>query len=169
MTHRDYFSEGRVIIEIYSDRFEISNPGGLLFKRSELGKRSLARNPLFVDLVHRLRVVERIGSGINSVQKLMKDKIQFDIDSDWFSVIISRNLSEKFPEKSQKTAQKTTQKTAQKILDLINENSQITRKELAEKIGNITEDGVKYHLTRLVKFGKIKRVGPDKGGHWEIT
>ena len=34
---------------------------------------------------------------------------------------------------------------------------------------NITEDGVKYHLAKLKKQGKLKRIGPDKGGLWEIN
>ncbi len=62
----------------------------------------------------------------------------------------------------------TTQKTAQKILALIKENPYITRKELAEKIG-ITEDGVKYHLSNLKKSGRLKRIGPDKGGYWKVV
>ena len=42
-----------------------------------------------------------------------------------------------------------------------------TRKDIAKEAG-ITADGVKYHLERLQKKGSIRRVGPDKGGHWEI-
>ena len=44
----------------------------------------------------------------------------------------------------------------------------LSRQEIAEKIGNITEDGIKYNLAKLVKEGKIKRIGPDKGGSWEV-
>ena len=66
-------------------------------------------------------------------------------------------------------AQDATQKTTQKILDIIFENPSINRKELAQKIGNITEDGIKYHLTKLAKQGKLKRIGPDKGGRWQVT
>ena len=67
-----------------------------------------------------------------------------------------------------KITQKTTQKTTQKILELIRENPYITRKELAKKIDNITEDGIKYYLKRLKEKGILKRIGPDKGGYWEI-
>lgn len=35
-------------------------------------------------------------------------------------------------------------------------------------IGNITEDGIKYHLNKLKQDGKIKLAGGYKGGHWEI-
>lgn len=67
----------------------------------------------------------------------------------------------------QTTTQKTTQKTAQKILEHLKQNPSATRQELAKLVG-ITEDGIKWNLEKLKKTGKIVRVGPDKGGHWEI-
>ena len=68
----------------------------------------------------------------------------------------------------EKGAEDTTQKTTQKIIEAIAKKSEITQKELAMIVG-ITENGVKYHITRLRKKGLIKRIGPDKGGHWEIV
>ena len=70
---------------------------------------------------------------------------------------------------TQKTTQKTTRKTAQKIIDILKQNPSASRKEITEIFGNITEDGVKYLLNKLKKEGKIKRIGPDRGGQWEVT
>ena len=53
-------------------------------------------------------------------------------------------------------------------MKLIKERPEITRKEIAEAIG-ITEAGVKYHLDHMKKKGNIRRVGPDKGGDWEVV
>jgi len=50
-------------------------------------------------------------------------------------------------------------------LEVIKGDPYITRKEFAEKIGNITEDGIKYHLTKMKKQGKIRRIGSDNGGY----
>ena len=66
-----------------------------------------------------------------------------------------------------KTTQDTTQKTTQKILELIRNCPQITRAELA-KLCEMSSDGVKWQLNTLKSNGKIRRVGPDKGGHWEV-
>ena len=63
---------------------------------------------------------------------------------------------------------KTTQKTAQKILDILVKNPSATRAELASATG-LSPDGVKWNLDKLKKSGKIRRVGPDRGGHWEIV
>ena len=73
-------------------------------------------------------------------------------------------------QKNQDTTQKTTQKgqdTTQKILEEIKKNPSISRDELAEKCG-LTSDGIKYNMRKLREKGIIKRIGPDKGGHWEI-
>ena len=48
------------------------------------------------------------------------------------------------------------------------ENPQITNKELAVAC-DITEDGVYWNTKKLRKNNVIRRVGGDKGGHWEIV
>ena len=69
--------------------------------------------------------------------------------------------------RDEETPQDTTQKTNQKILELIRNCPQITRAELA-KLCEMSSDGVKWQLNNLKSNGKIRRVGPDKGGHWEV-
>lgn len=46
------------------------------------------------------------------------------------------------------------------------EHPQAIRKELAEQIPNITEDGIKYHIARLQELGILRRNGGRKLGHW---
>ena len=74
---------------------------------------------------------------------------------------------EKVTESSQKLPRNYPE-TVQRIIDLIRKKPDITRQKLAEEIG-ISPDGVKYHLTSLKNKGTIKRVGPDRGGYWEIS
>ncbi len=50
----------------------------------------------------------------------------------------------------------------------IENNPKISRRELSEIIEGISEDGIKYHLNKLKIIGKLKRVGSDKGGYWQI-
>jgi ATP-dependent DNA helicase RecG len=69
---------------------------------------------------------------------------------------------------SGKTAQKTIQKTTQKIIDEIGKNPQASRKELAKVLGE-SEETIQSRLRKLAKDGVLKRVGPDKGGHWEVV
>lgn len=71
---------------------------------------------------------------------------------------------------TEKTTEKndnTTEKTTEKIIRLMRDNPQITNKELANACG-ITEDGVYWNTKKLKKNNAIRRVGGDKGGHWEV-
>jgi len=66
------------------------------------------------------------------------------------------------------TTQKTTQKQ-QEILDHLKRHSTDGRKEIALNIGGITEDGVKKNLRALQQKNLLRRIGPAKGGYWEVV
>jgi ATP-dependent DNA helicase RecG len=70
-------------------------------------------------------------------------------------------------ETSQETQQKTQQKTQQIIVALIESNPKITIQEMADTIG-INRSNIHRNLKKLKKHGIIRRVGPDKGGHWVV-
>ncbi|MGD2091461.1 MAG: winged helix-turn-helix transcriptional regulator [Candidatus Aminicenantes bacterium] len=53
-------------------------------------------------------------------------------------------------------------------MQLIKEDPQLSRRAMAELVG-ISESGVKYHLDKLRKNGKITHVGPTKKGYWKIN
>jgi ATP-dependent DNA helicase RecG len=172
LSHRDYYDKGgRIMIELFDDRLEISNPGGLVsaISPNEFGKKSSSRNPLIFGLFERINMVEQVGSGIHRISESIKEaglpEPEFNTEG-MFTVVFKRKTTQKT---TQKTTRKTTQKTTQEIIEAIKQNPEITRKELAELINDITEDGIKYHLNKLKKEGKLKRVGPDKGGYWEIV
>ena len=65
------------------------------------------------------------------------------------------------------STQKSTQKSTQRIIALMKDNPYITTQEIADQIG-IIRRGVAKHIKKLQEKGIIRRVGPDKGGHWEV-
>ncbi|MCF7740578.1 MAG: putative DNA binding domain-containing protein [Candidatus Marinimicrobia bacterium] len=100
MVHRDYFSTAHVQVDIYHNRVEISNPGNLLFDKKYLGKKSVPRNPIMMDLLLRADYVERIGSGIKRIEQAMDSyNLDFDIDADEFFVV-TLNRKEQIERKS---------------------------------------------------------------------
>lgn len=65
------------------------------------------------------------------------------------------------------TDKKIISTTADKIIALIRLNPRHSARSLAESIG-ISAKGVEKQLAKLKSVGIIRRVGPDKGGFWEI-
>lgn len=68
--HRDWFIGGaNVFVEIYSDRIEVVSPGSLPLgmTHADLGSRSVRRNEIIADLLHRARMIERAGTGISRI------------------------------------------------------------------------------------------------------
>ncbi|MEA1949040.1 MAG: winged helix-turn-helix transcriptional regulator [Thermodesulfobacteriota bacterium] len=54
------------------------------------------------------------------------------------------------------------------MLRRIKENPSITRKELASLL-NLTVKGIDWKIKQLKDSGILRRIGPDKGGHWEVV
>ena len=73
LAHRDYYEQGAFTnVEVYDDRIEITNPGGLLpLVAKHFGRKSLSRNPYIFSLFMRMNLVEHVGSGIGRMQELM--------------------------------------------------------------------------------------------------
>jgi ATP-dependent DNA helicase RecG len=67
----------------------------------------------------------------------------------------------------EESTQETTPEISEKIIQLIEKNPKLTRRAIADLIG-ISDNGVKYHLKKLRREGRITHVGPTKKGYWEI-
>ena len=58
-------------------------------------------------------------------------------------------------------------KDREKIIAAIKENGHHTTNSLAELAG-VTPKAIEKHLAKLKAEGLLVRIGPDKGGHWEV-
>ena len=68
----------------------------------------------------------------------------------------------------QTTTQKSDQKSDQKILLALKQNPMETIAGLVESTG-LSQSGVKKILRKLKESNRLRRIGPDKGGHWEVV
>lgn len=71
-------------------------------------------------------------------------------------------------QESSSVSEKRTEKTSEKILRLIGEDPKVTIADLARMTG-LTTRSIERNLKVLQAQGLVHRVGPDKGGHWELA
>ncbi len=172
--HRDYHDPEDIRVAIFKDRVEIRNPGGLYggltldqLKKGHVSKR---RNPLICEMFRRIHMVEAWGRGIPLIMEKVPD-VEFEETAGIFITSFHRpSFKEKLEEPKAKTTGETTGKTTGKSLALISlcmKSPQMTIPMMAKELG-LTEDGVRYHLKKLQGNGLLRRIGPKKGGHWEI-
>ena len=67
----------------------------------------------------------------------------------------------------EKSREKTPPKSREKILSLLKGNPSLTQSALAERMG-LSVKAIEKNIRQLKAEGRLRRVGPDKGGHWEV-
>jgi len=171
LIHRDYMILGsEVHIDMYDDRLEITSPGGMFNGKKIqeidiLHVPSLRRNPLISDVFHRLKFMERRGSGLKKILKEYEQETQpqFFSDQQYFTVTLkNKNYIDS------NTTPKNVTESEERIITVINNNPHITVKQIADSLGDITLDGVKYNLKRLKDKSIIRRIGSNRNGYWEV-
>jgi len=182
LIHRDYIVMGSEIhIDMFDDRVEISSPGGMYEGRAvqeqDIEKiKSERRNPVIADLFHRMRYMERRGSGlkkiVNETKKLpgYKDGLKpefYSTDTSFTVILKNVNYDADGINVGKDVGLNVGLKRTSQVLNLIKENDAITTEEMATIFG-VTERTIERDLSYLKKENKIRRVGSKKSGHWEI-
>ena len=81
---------------------------------------------------------------------------------------ILRTLKAKGKAYETAATEKSSQKSSQKIIGVMKSMPDVTLAELANATG-LSVAGVKKNIRKLKDANLIRRVGPDKGGHWEVV
>ena len=185
LIHRDYIIMGaEVHIDIYDDRLEITSPGGMYKGRAVQEQdieniESERRNPILADLFHRMRYMERRGSGLKKILDETENlpgytdslKPRFRSDTSFRVTIYNVNYDADGinvgKDVGLNVGINVGLKRVDQILNLIKENSTITAEELAV-IFKVTERTIDRDISLLKKQNKIKREGSKKTGYWEL-
>ncbi|MFZ2958933.1 MAG: ATP-binding protein [Candidatus Ozemobacteraceae bacterium] len=173
--HRDYHDPDHVQIAIFKNRVEIRNPGelydGLTISKMRHGNVSRRRNPLVADLLRRIQLVEAWGRGMSLIIE-KEPKVEFSEVARLFITSFPRPSFDETeiattPTTIQKTSVTASVKTSVRILEAVRQNTGITIPELEAFIG-VSRRSIELNLQKLQAEGCLRRIGPDKGGHWEI-
>ena len=98
-----------------------------------------------------------------------REKDDLNIFRDFMMDVIINNLRQDiraFVESSRGLPAKK-EKSREKILRMLANDNFLTTQRLAAALG-ISAKAVEKHLSNLKKDGLLKRIGPDKGGRWEV-
>jgi ATP-dependent DNA helicase RecG len=180
--HRDYRDPDYVQVAVFKDRVEIRNPGclygGLTLEDLRHGHVSRRRNPLIADLFRRIEMVEAWGRGMPLIRKNAPSATFKEIAGIFvvgfarpsFLAEANGNISAAAhgsPTAPEKTPVKTHEKMPEAILSLLAKNPTMSLAEIAGILGK-SRSAVERASGKLARAGKLKRIGPDKGGRWEV-
>ena len=174
VTHRDYSITGADIqIKMFDDKFVVESPGifaGTVTEQN-LQTTHFSRNKAIAAYMKEYKFVKEFGEGVKRIYREMDEanlpnptfkKQAFmtiaTIRNNFFEDNVPNNVPRNVPRKS------SDEQYLEAIISAINEKPNIIRDELAIVIGKSTKT-----VQRIISSsGKIKHIGPLKGGHWEI-
>ena len=165
LVHRDYLISAPIRLFIFDNRIEIISPGHLpnnLTVEKILAGNSNIRNPILVSYIAKgLLPYKGIGSGI---RRALDDwrKIEFKDDREGclFTATVQRSI--------EKGSGKSSGKSSGKILELLAATPDMTIPQLAKELGLSTR-AVEKQLAKLQQDNQLQRIGPAKGGHWQVN
>ena len=178
--HADYRGISENEIDITPTMVEIYNPGtfpdGLspeMFARQKI--KSMPRNKVILNTLYKSKDVEIFGSGFRKVYALC-DKYNIRLgssyDNDGFSFVFYRDMNQRHTIQNVTINVTGSDRVAKiptetKVYMLLKEDPTQTREFLAQKTGK-TVRTIQRALDKLSIDGKIKRIGSNKTGYWEV-
>jgi len=183
VVHRDYKNASDIVIKIFDDRILFTNPGRIYgnltiedLKRDDYV--SSIRNKLLAEAFYLMGDIEKYGTGFVRIREILKDypEISFSIEeiADFFRIELTcqpipANLEKDLQSDLEKDLQKRFGLTDNqlKILVAVRRDRTVTQQRLSELVG-ITSKNIRLNMKKLKEKGLLKRIGPDKGGYWQI-
>ncbi len=174
LAHRDYLLTAPIRLFFFDNRIEIISPGhlpnNLTVAKIRTGN-SVIRNPILVSYIAKgMLPYKGLGSGIKrALEQWPEIDFTDDREGNLFTATVHRKeIARSLAGNGQASSQKGSQKSSQKVIEIMRNNPEVTIVELASQMG-ISDRAVKKQITRLKQQRLIRRVGPDKGGHWEVN
>ena len=180
MVHSDYTLTTTPIIELYSDRIEITSGGGLpqgLSQEEFLEGVTAPRNKELIRVFKDVDLIENIGSGVLRILDAY-DKSCFKFMDHFLRVSFKyRENPFEYDSKNKVSANDTINdtlkgttkltKNEQQILSLIIGNNQITREEIVNET-KLSDRTISRAIKRLQDENFILREGSKKTGYWKV-
>lgn len=193
--HADLMINGILKVEKYDDKFVFTNPGLLKLPVEQIyaGGESRARNLHIQTLFRMIGFGENIGSGFPLIlsawnekhwlrpelieqPELLQVKLILNIETEGMGA--AEKLVEKLEERGKNNGVNLTARQKDIVMRLISTGGHNVLENVLENVIETSSSLAKYYqvnertirrdLKVLQTVGILRRVGPDKGGHWEI-
>ena len=167
--HRDYFNTQNVLVEIFQDRIQVTNPGGLLQGQTikNFDKTPQHRNPICYQLLHDLGYGEGLGLGVRLIRKTMREyglpDPEFYSLGNTFRIVLYNNSSTKRVQAVD--YENPRQKQA---LVYLKEKHKIKSEEYS-KTFSVSVPTAINDLNELIKQGKVRKIGKFRGVYYELN
>lgn len=152
------------------------NPGGLYgnARPENFPTVNDYRNPVIAEAMKVMDYVNMFSRGVGRVQEVLREngnaEAMFDLGKiTVFNVVVTENPEDAAMAAAATpgTPMETPMKTPMNILSVLAEHPSMTLPEVANNIGK-SHSAVHRACAKLIAQGLLKRIGPDKGGHWEV-
>ncbi len=185
--HKNYATGIPIQIKVFDDMIRIYNSGVMPedWTLENLFKPHASRpyNPLIAGAFYRSGEIDTWGRGIQKITDACKVSGLALPEYEYFAgsgFSLCLNASEKLkriarekelspspPASREKSRENSRENSREKILELLKADPEITVKRLAEQIG-ISVKGVEKQIAILKGLNRIRRIGADRSGHWEV-
>lgn len=156
-------------VYMFDDRIEIISvgglPDGLTLEEFYEGK-SKPVNLELQQIMVQLDYIEQTGHGVPLIVSRYGREV-FDISENFITVTIPLNRKRNVKDRLSQTAAKAKDSNDNKILELMQENSNISVSEISRLIGLGTTTVTK-RIHRLKETGIVERKGSKKTGQWIV-
>lgn len=180
IVHREYTDAQPATLIIYRDRVETTNactPHG----RGPIHPDRFTpfpKNPTLSKFFMQMGRGEELGSGVLNVNKYLPfytkgAKPRFIEDAPFVtmiplpSAIGTEKQSTHLTKDKANAGEKTSERTSEKIMTLIEKNPAVSARELGRLLG-LTSRAVELQIQVLKNAGRLRRIGPPKGGRWDV-
>ena len=130
--------------------------------------RASTRNKLIAEAFYLTEDIEKYGSGFIRIRKAISDyktmKFEYKEIANGFLAELNYSIQKISTEN---VTENVTENRRYLIINEIRLNNLISIDQLAEKL-NVTRRTIIRDIDKMKNKNIIKRIGPDKGGYWEV-
>jgi ATP-dependent DNA helicase RecG len=166
--HRDYSDSNDILVEIFDDRLQITNPGGLLKGQTinNFYKTPWHRNPLVYQFLHDMHYGEGLGLGVPLVIRLLREAGLPDPIFNNLGIAFRVTIYNQTSGETRYEAEKLNRRQ-EEFIAYLKQNKYAKLKDY-EKLTDVSHVTAIKDVNKLMRQGVIKRIGKHRGAYYEL-